>query len=122
MSEEKKNGVRYYWDENTNEIRKFECWVYTDERSDGSPYIYRFQHKDDLGRRWLCYARLIGTVVRNNSIYFLDDTNVDEKFIRELFRLHFNVQTCKLRKEADAVEKRANSILTATTVSYVKEA
>ena len=122
MSEEKRSGVRYYWDENTNEIRKFECWVYTDERSDGSPYIYRFQHKDDLGRRWWCYANLIGTVVRNNSIFFLDETNVTEKFIRTLFMVHFSIQACKLRKKADAVEKRANSILTATMVSYVKEA
>lgn len=122
MSEEKQNGVRYYWDENTNQIRKFECLVYTDERSDGSPYIYRFQHKDDLGRRWLCHAYLIGRVVRNNSVYFIDDADPGEKFIRELFRLHFHDQTCKLRKRADAVEKKANSVLTATMVSDIKEA
>ena len=122
MSEEKQNGVRYCWNENTNEIRKFDCWVHTDERSDGSPYIYRFQHKDDLGRRWWCYAHLIGRVVRNNSVYFIDDADPGEKFIRELFILHFHSQTCKLRKRADAVEKKANSILTATMVSGLKEA
>ena len=121
MSEEKRSGVRYYWDEKNNEIRKFKCLVDTDERSDGSPYIYRFYSKDELGRRWWCYANLIGTVVRNNSIFFLDSADVNEKLIRELFRIHFYVQTCKLRKEADAIEKKTNSILTATMVSNVKE-
>lgn len=119
MSEEKKNGVRYYWDENTNEIRKFECWVHTDKRSDGSPYIYRFQHKDELGIRWLCYAHLIGRVVRNNSVYYIDGADPGEKFIRELFRLHFNVQACELRKKADTIEKKANSVLTATIIRTV---
>lgn len=121
MSEEKQGGVRYCWNENTNEIRKFNCVVYTDKRSDGSPYIYRFRSTEELGRSWWCYAKLIGTVVRNNSIFFLEDTDENEKFIRELFRIHFNIQACKLRKEADAVEKKADSILTATIVCNVKE-
>lgn len=121
MSEEKKNGVRYYWDENTNEIRKFECRVYTDKTSDGHPYLYTFRSTEDLGRRWCCYAKNVGTVVRNNTIFYLDDTDENEKFVRELFRMHFNVQTCKLRKKADAIEKKANSVLTATIVCNVKE-
>jgi len=122
MSEEKQGGVRYCWNENTNEIRKFECRVHTDKTSDGHPYLYTFYSTEELGRRWCCYAKNIGTVVRNNSIFFLEDTDVNEKFIRELFRIHFNIQACKLRKEADAVEKKADSILTATMVSDVKEA